>query len=55
LVDFVIAAIQIADLAKTLLERHANSLWIPAHLTDDEAAEFVLDHFKRRLKAIWLW
>lgn len=34
-----------------LLERHANSLWIPAHLTDEQAGKFVLDHFKRQVAA----
>jgi hypothetical protein len=32
-----------------LLERHANSLWIPEHLTDEQAAAFVLDHFRRQV------
>jgi len=34
-----------------LLERHANSLWVPAHLTDNQAAAFVLDHFRRQFES----
>jgi len=34
-----------------LLERHANSLWVPAHLADDQAAAFVLDHFRRQIES----
>jgi hypothetical protein len=29
------------------LEQFANSQWIPAHYTPDQAAAFVLDQFKR--------
>jgi hypothetical protein len=34
-----------------LLERHANSLWVPDHLDDDQAAAFVLDHFRRQIES----
>lgn len=30
-----------------LAEHYINHLWIPTHLTPDQACEFVLDHFKR--------
>ena len=33
-----------------LLERHANKLWIPEHLTDEQAAAFVLDHFRKQVE-----
>jgi len=36
---------------KELLERHANSLWIPAHLTTEQSLAFVLDHFRRQVAA----
>jgi hypothetical protein len=34
-----------------LLERHANELWMPMHLTDEQAAAFVLDHFRRQVES----
>jgi hypothetical protein len=34
-----------------LLERYANELWIPEHLADDQAAGFVLDHFRRQVES----
>lgn len=34
-----------------LLERHANSLWVPNHLDAEQAAAFVLDHFRRQVEA----
>jgi hypothetical protein len=32
-------------------EHSANQLWIPTHLTPDQAREFVLDQFKRAVVA----
>jgi hypothetical protein len=32
-----------------LHERHANALWVPAHLTEEQAAAFVLEHFRRQV------
>ena len=32
-----------------LLERHANALWVPTHLTKEQAAEFVREHFRRQV------
>ena len=32
-----------------MLERFANEQWLPAHMTRDEAAEIVLDQFKRTI------
>jgi hypothetical protein len=34
-----------------LLECHSNSLWLPEHLTDEQAAAFVLDHFRRQIES----
>jgi hypothetical protein len=34
-----------------LLQRHADSLWVPDHLTADQSAAFVLDHFRRQVEA----
>lgn len=34
-----------------LHERHANALWVPAHLTEEQAAAFVLEHFRRQVEA----
>jgi hypothetical protein len=34
-----------------LLQRHANDLWVPNHLNEDQAAAFVLDHFRRQIEA----
>jgi hypothetical protein len=33
-----------------LLESHAISLWVPDHLTDEQAAAFALDHFRRQVE-----
>jgi len=33
-----------------LLECHANSLWVPAHLIGKQAAAFALDHFRRQVE-----
>ena len=30
-----------------LCQKHIDGLWIPEHLTPQEAAAFALDHFKR--------
>ena len=32
-----------------LLEQHANSLWIPDHLSKKQTAQFALDHFKKQI------
>jgi len=29
-----------------ICQRHGNELWVPAHLDEEQAAEFVLDHFR---------
>ena len=34
-----------------LCQEHANNLWIPTHLTDDQASAFALDHFRRAVLA----
>jgi hypothetical protein len=34
-----------------LLQRHADTLWVPDHLDADQAAAFVLDHFRRQIEA----
>lgn len=34
-----------------LAELHANDLWVPAHLTEEEAAAFALDQFRRQVAA----
>lgn len=34
-----------------LVARHANELWVPEHLDDQQAAAFVLDHFRRQIEA----
>jgi hypothetical protein len=36
------------EIAK-LLERHANNLWVPDHLTAEQAAAFVLEHFRKQI------
>jgi hypothetical protein len=33
-----------------LLERHANALWVPKHLTEEQAAAFALEHFRRQVE-----
>lgn len=30
-------------------EKFANDLWVPAHLTEDQAVAFALDQFRRTL------
>ena len=32
---------------RKLCEETINDLWIPSHLTPEQAAEFAMDHFKR--------
>ena len=32
---------------RQLCESHANTLWVPDHLTAEQACWFVLDHFRR--------
>jgi hypothetical protein len=34
-----------------LLQRHANELWVPEHLDDQQAAAFALEHFCRQVEA----
>jgi hypothetical protein len=34
-----------------LAEHYVNQLWVPTHLTPDQAREYVLDHFKRAVAA----
>ena len=34
-----------------LAEHYVNQLWVPTHLTPDQAREFVLDQFKRAVAA----
>ena len=36
---------------RELLQRHANELWVPEHLDDQQAAACVLDHFRRQVEA----
>lgn len=33
---------------RDLCERFVNDLWIPAHLTDEQALDFAVDYFKGR-------
>jgi hypothetical protein len=33
-----------------LLEQHANNLWVPTHLTPEQAAAFVLEHFRKQVE-----
>ena len=35
------------DTIRQLCEQHVNGLWIPDHLTPQQAEVFALDHFKR--------
>jgi hypothetical protein len=37
-------------LLNKLLEQHANSLWVPDYLSEEQAAAFVLDHFRRQIE-----
>jgi hypothetical protein len=32
-----------------LLQRHADSLWVPEHLDQEQAMRFVTDHFTRQI------
>lgn len=32
-----------------LLQKHADGLWVPAHLDEEQAVAFVLDHFTRQI------
>ena len=34
-----------------MLKRHANGLWLPDHLDEEQAAAFGLDHFRRQIEA----
>ena len=34
-----------------LLQRHANELWIPDNLAEQQTSAFVLDHFRRQVEA----
>ena len=34
-----------------LLQHHANNLWVPDHLTESQAAAFVLEHFRKQIDA----
>lgn len=34
-----------------LCEQFLNELWIPTHLTDEQALDFAVDYFKRTLHA----
>ncbi|MBW3599304.1 MAG: hypothetical protein KY475_18795 [Planctomycetes bacterium] len=36
---------------RELCEQHVNELWVPAHLTAEQSAEFALDHFKKTVLA----
>lgn len=54
--QFKVTTEQPAPLAiHELLERHANDLWVPTHLTSEQAAALVLDHFRRQIEANWKW
>lgn len=32
-----------------LMQKHANQLWVPTHLNEDQARGFLLDHFQRAI------
>jgi hypothetical protein len=32
-----------------LCQEHADSMWVPDHLTPEQAEHFVMDHFRRLL------
>lgn len=34
---------------RELCDRHVNDLWVPTHLSTEQAAHFALDHVKRTL------
>jgi len=34
-----------------LMQWHANELWVPEHLYEEQAAAFVLDHFRQQIEA----
>jgi hypothetical protein len=36
---------------RELCERFVNDLWVPTHLTDEQAVTFALDQFRRTLLA----
>lgn len=38
---------------RRVCEDFANDVWVPAHLSPKQAAQFVLDHFKEPSKGTW--